>query len=56
MNKCLKEIFTAVIILFVILCVSSTYITSIKANELNSDPRNRRALYHEFGWNSISKI
>lgn len=49
MNKCLKELFTAVIILFVILCVSSTYITSIKANELNSDPRNRRALYHEFG-------
>ena len=49
MNKCLKQLFSAVVVLFVILCISSTYITSIKANELNSDPRNRRALYHEFG-------
>lgn len=49
MNKCLKQLFSAVIVLFVVLCISSTYITSIKANELNSDPRNRRALYHEFG-------
>ena len=49
MNKSLRELFTAVLVLFVILGISSTIITSIKANALNSDPRNRRALYHEFG-------
>lgn len=49
MNKSLIELFTAVLVLFVILGISSTIITSIKANALNSDPRNRRALYHEFG-------
>ena len=49
MNKCLRELFTAVIVLFIILGISSTIITSINANALNADPRNRRALYHEFG-------
>ena len=49
MNKSLRELFTAVLVLFVILGISSTIITSITANALNADPRNRRALYHEFG-------
>lgn len=49
MNKSLKELFIAVVILFVVLGISSTVITSINANALNADPRNRRALYHEFG-------
>ncbi|KXI16885.1 MULTISPECIES: penicillin-binding protein 2 [Gardnerella] len=49
MNKCLKQLFATVVILFVILGISSMTITSIRANALNSDPRNRRALYNEFG-------
>lgn len=49
MNKSLKELFIAVLVLFVVLGISSTIITSINANALNADPRNRRALYHEFG-------
>lgn len=49
MNKSLKELFIAVVVLFVVLGISSTIITSINANALNADPRNRRALYHEFG-------
>ena len=49
MNKSLRELFVAVLILFIILGISSTVITSINANALNADPRNRRALYHEFG-------
>lgn len=49
MNKSLRQLFTAVVVLFLILGASSTIITAIKANQLNADPRNRRALYHEFG-------
>lgn len=49
MNKCLRQLFTAVVFLFLILGLSTTYITSIHASKLNADPRNRRALYHEFG-------
>ncbi|RFD78451.1 penicillin-binding protein [Gardnerella vaginalis] len=49
MNKSLRELFTAVVVLFIILGISSTIITAIHANALNADPRNRRALYHEFG-------
>ena len=49
MNKCLKQLFITVVILFVILGISSMMMTSIRAKALNSDPRNRRALYNEFG-------
>ncbi|MEE8737951.1 MAG: penicillin-binding protein 2 [Bifidobacterium sp.] len=49
MNKGLRQLFTAVVALFVILGASTTMITAIRANQLNADPRNRRALYHEFG-------
>ncbi|RBP97800.1 penicillin-binding protein [Bifidobacterium aemilianum] len=49
MNKSLRQLFTAVIVLFTILGMSSSIITAISANKLNNDPRNRRALYHEFG-------
>ena len=49
MNKCLRQLFVAVVVLFVVLGISSTVITAIRANSLNADPRNTRALYHEVG-------
>ncbi|RBP99620.1 peptidoglycan D,D-transpeptidase FtsI family protein [Bifidobacterium xylocopae] len=49
MNKSLRQLFTAVIALFVILGLSSTTIMGIRANTLNEDPRNTRALYVEYG-------
>ena len=49
MNKSLRQLFTAVIALFVVLGLSTTWITAIRAKELNSDARNRRSLYAEYG-------
>lgn len=49
MNRYLRQLFTAVVVLFVILGLSSTVFTAIRANELNNDSRNTRALYHELG-------
>ncbi|AKV55791.1 penicillin binding protein transpeptidase domain protein [Bifidobacterium actinocoloniiforme DSM 22766] len=49
MNKALRQLFTAVIVLFVILGLSSTTIMAVRANALNEDPRNTRALYVEYG-------
>ncbi|PJM74453.1 peptidoglycan D,D-transpeptidase FtsI family protein [Bifidobacterium simiarum] len=49
MNKSLRQLFTMVIALFTILGLSTTIIMAIKANTLNADPRNVRALYHEYG-------
>ena len=49
MNKSLRHLFTAVLILFIILGMSTTVITAVAANNLNSDPRNLRALYHKLG-------
>ena len=49
MNKNLRQIFTVVVIMFVILGCSTTVLTAFRANELNADPRNRRALYYQFG-------
>ena len=49
MNKSLRQLFTIVVALFVILGTSTTIITAIRANQLNGDPRNTRALYHEYG-------
>ncbi|WP_339350767.1 peptidoglycan D,D-transpeptidase FtsI family protein [Bifidobacterium indicum] len=48
MNKALRQLFNAVIALFVILGISSTIIMVVRANSLNADPRNMRALYHEY--------
>ena len=48
MNKALRQLFNAVIVLFVILGLSSSIIMVIRAGSLNSDPRNLRALYHEY--------
>ena len=49
MNKSLRQLFTIVVALFVILGMSTTIITEIRANQLNNDPRTTRALYHEYG-------
>lgn len=49
MNKTLRQLFTAVITLFVILGLSTSIITTVRANALNNDTRNSRALYHELG-------
>ena len=48
MNKSLRQLFNAVIALFVILGISSTLIMVVRANSLNADSRNMRALYHEY--------
>ena len=49
MNKALRQLFTAVVALFVILGLSTTIITAIKADDLNADSRNTRMLYHTIG-------
>lgn len=49
MNKSLRQLFTVVLILFVILGGSTSIIMAIRANEFNADPRNSRALYYEYG-------
>ena len=46
MNKALRQLFTAVVALFVVLGLSTTIITAIKADDLNADSRNTRMLYH----------
>ena len=49
MNKTLRQLFTAVLVLFTVLGLSTTVISAVRANELNADTRNSRALYHEYG-------
>lgn len=49
MNKTLRQLFTAVLVLFLILGISSTIITAISASTLSADPRNARTLYQEVG-------
>lgn len=53
MNKSLRQLFTIVVALFVILGMSTTIITAIRANQLNNDPRNTRALYHEYALRAV---
>lgn len=49
MNKCLRQLFHVILALFIVLSVATMMFTSVFAHKLNADPRNRRALYHEFG-------
>ncbi|MFT8639450.1 peptidoglycan D,D-transpeptidase FtsI family protein [Bifidobacterium sp.] len=49
MNKNLRQLFTAVLVLFVVLGFSTTLLMTFRTNELNADPRNTRALYQEYG-------
>lgn len=48
MNKSLHQLFIAVLTLFAVLAASTTYIMTFRANALNEDTRNTRALYHEY--------
>lgn len=48
MNTSLHRLFIAVLVLFLILGLSTTWFTVIDAPALNNDPRNTRALYHEY--------
>jgi peptidoglycan glycosyltransferase len=48
MNRSLHQLFIAVLTLFAVLAASTTYIMTVRANSLNEDTRNTRALYHEF--------
>ncbi|KAB7788797.1 peptidoglycan D,D-transpeptidase FtsI family protein [Bifidobacterium cebidarum] len=49
MNKYLRQLFTAVVCLFVVLGLSSSIIMAVRANSLNNDSRNARSLYHQLG-------
>lgn len=49
MNKTLRQLFTAVLVLFVILGISSSIIMTVQSNTLAHDARNTRTLYHMFG-------
>lgn len=49
MNKYLRQLFTAVVALFVILGMSSTIIMAVRSDALNADARNLRTLYHQQG-------
>lgn len=50
MNKSLRQLFTAVVVLFVILGISSSIIMTVKSNTLGHDARNTRSLYHQYGY------
>ena len=46
MNKTLRQLFTAVLVLFVVLGISSSLIMTVRSNALASDTRNVRTLYY----------
>ncbi|TCD54349.1 penicillin-binding protein 2 [Alloscardovia theropitheci] len=48
MNRTLRHIFYVIIALFTLLGISSSILTVIRSESLNSDTRNTRALYHEY--------
>ncbi len=52
LNKTLRQLFTAVLVLFVVLGISSSVIMSVQASALGHDPRNLRSLYR---LNSVSR-
>ncbi|KFI68078.1 peptidoglycan D,D-transpeptidase FtsI family protein [Bifidobacterium magnum] len=48
MNRTLRQLFTAVIVLFVILGISSSLIMVVRAHSLDIDSRNVRSLYKQY--------
>ncbi|NEG70588.1 peptidoglycan D,D-transpeptidase FtsI family protein [Bifidobacterium choloepi] len=48
MNRNLRQIFTAVIVLFVVLGIAASLIMVVNANKLDNDSRNVRALYEQY--------
>ena len=49
MNKSLRQLFTAVLVLFVVLGISSSIIMTVQSNSLSHDARNTRSHYHMYG-------
>lgn len=48
MNRTVRHIYYVVISLFVVLGISSSILMVVRSEALNADPRNTRALYHEY--------
>ncbi|PFG41437.1 cell elongation-specific peptidoglycan D,D-transpeptidase [Isoptericola jiangsuensis] len=49
MNTTTRRLASIVMVMFLALLVSTTWIQFFRADDLNSDPRNARALYEQFG-------
>ena len=49
MNVPLRRVATVVLVMFLALMVSTTYIQFVQADSLNADPRNKRQVYREYG-------
>ena len=49
MNVPLRRVATVVLVMFLALMVSTTYIQFVQAGSLNDDPRNVRQIYREYG-------
>ncbi|MCB7135746.1 peptidoglycan D,D-transpeptidase FtsI family protein [Cellulosimicrobium marinum] len=49
MNVPLRRVASVVLVMFLALMVSTTYIQFFQADELNGDPRNVRTIYSEYG-------
>ncbi|MET4226084.1 peptidoglycan D,D-transpeptidase FtsI family protein [Oerskovia enterophila] len=49
MNVPLRRVATVVLVMFLALMVSTTYIQFVQADSLNNDPRNVRQIYQEYG-------
>ncbi len=47
MNKTLYQVFAAVVALFIIIAASTTFWMGFKAQDLNTNPWNKRSVYHE---------
>lgn len=48
MNRSLHQLYVSILALFLVLGLSTTIFMVVRANELNNDSRNTRALYHEY--------
>ncbi|WP_265522432.1 peptidoglycan D,D-transpeptidase FtsI family protein [Oerskovia flava] len=49
MNVPLRRVASIVLVMFVALMVSTSYIQFVQADQLNNDPRNVRTIYREYG-------
>ena len=49
MNPAIRRLSVVVLVMFLALMASATYVQFLHADSLNADPRNRRTLYREYG-------
>lgn len=49
MNRALRRVWLVLIVMFLLLFGSTTWIQAVKAQDYNADPRNVRTLYSEYG-------